>query len=87
MIHELKIHPEYFDATLHELKTFELRRADRPFHVGDTLCLREFDPETFSYSGRILNRVVTYLMDPAAIDSKAFHWNEFALMSIRTVSS
>lgn len=43
--HELKSWPEYFSATLHGRKKFELRRHDRDFHVGDELLLKEWDPE------------------------------------------
>jgi len=43
MIHELKINPEFFDAVASGIKTFEVRKNDRPFRIGDTLVLLEFD--------------------------------------------
>jgi hypothetical protein len=44
MIHDLKIHPGPFTAVLDGTKTHEIRKADRPFEVGDVLHLREWDP-------------------------------------------
>jgi len=43
-IHELKIWPEFYHAVLSGEKTFELRKNDRDFHVGDVLHLKEFIP-------------------------------------------
>lgn len=59
-IHELKTWPAYFEAVLDGSKPFEVRRADRPFATGDTLHLREWDPATQAYSGRVVEVVVTY---------------------------
>jgi hypothetical protein len=62
-IHELKTWPEYFDAVRDGRKTFEIRRNDRGFKVGDVLVLQEFDPETQKYSGEMASFCVTYLTD------------------------
>lgn len=40
MIHELKTDPEVFDAVARGTKTFEIRKADRPFKRLDALHLR-----------------------------------------------
>ena len=40
MIHELKTDPDVFDAVARETKTFEIRKADRPFKRLDALHLR-----------------------------------------------
>ena len=45
MVHELKIWPEYFEAVRSGVKTFEIRKHDRPFAVSDTLVLCEFIPK------------------------------------------
>lgn len=42
--HDLKCHPHFFAAIVEGKKTFEIRRNDRDYRVGDTLRLREFDP-------------------------------------------
>lgn len=60
--HELKVWPPYFEALLTGEKTFELRRDDRGYGVGDRLKLREFDPDTHTYSGREVERVVSYII-------------------------
>ena len=41
MIHDLKILPEYFVEVVRGNKTFEVRKDDRPFNVGDELILYE----------------------------------------------
>ncbi len=51
-IHELKTWPEYFEQVYNGTKTFEVRRDDRGFKIGDQLRLREYDQVTKSYSGR-----------------------------------
>ena len=38
-IHFLKLQTEYFDAVLNGLKTFEVRKNDRDYRLGDTLEL------------------------------------------------
>ena len=60
MIHELKILPEYFDEVRRGNKTFELRKDDRNYKVGDTLRLLEFDYGT--YTGRECNRTILYIL-------------------------
>jgi hypothetical protein len=61
-LHDLKTWPVYFEPLLDGRKTFELRKNDRGFAVGDTLRLREFDMTT-GYSGREVWRRVTYVLD------------------------
>lgn len=61
-IHELKAWPEYFNEVLHGRKMFELRLNDRGFECGDELHLREWDPETETYTGRECWRHVNYIL-------------------------
>lgn len=37
--HILKLQEEYFDAVLNDVKTFEVRKNDRDYKIGDTLVL------------------------------------------------
>jgi len=54
MDHHLKTWPSEFTATLFGNKSFELRKNDRDFKVGDYLFLEEFEPcPNCGGSGRI----------------------------------
>ena len=61
MIHDLKLWPEYFDVVASGVKSFEVRKNDRKFAVGDELLLREWEPRTESYTGRVTRKRVTYM--------------------------
>lgn len=68
MNHELKILPAYYEAVRDGYKTFEVRLNDRGFQRGDTLTLKEYDPEVPSwdniprgYTGRELQAIVSYV--------------------------
>lgn len=72
MIHELKIYPQYFVAVLERRKTFEVRKNDRPFAVGDVVCLREYDPLFDKYTGRIWYGDITYILDNELFCKKGY---------------
>lgn len=59
--HELKISPEYFSEVINGNKTFEVRRNDRNYSVGDTLLLREFVGNT--YTGRNCRCTISYILN------------------------
>ena len=54
MIHELKSHPIPFRDVVNGLKTYEIRVDDRDYRVGDVLVLKEWYPDTQSFSGAIV---------------------------------
>lgn len=67
-VHILKTERRYFEAIVSGAKTFEIRRNDRGFAVGDGLHLSEVDPQLahvheLYYTGRTLDVEVTYLAD------------------------
>lgn len=63
MIHELKIWLRFYEAVVSGVKPFEVRKNDRNFKVGDTLCLQEYLPIIGKYTGRQINVVVSYILD------------------------
>lgn len=69
--HELKTDPEPFQATWDGAKTFEIRKDDRGFAVGDKLHLRETrhsgakmeaGDATLQYTGRVKNLRVLHIL-------------------------
>jgi hypothetical protein len=62
--HEYKTHPHYFERIVDGSKPFEVRRDDRPERPepGDILVLREYNPSTLTYTGRLAVAEVTYIM-------------------------
>ena len=56
-----KVWPQYFEAILSGKKTYELRLADWEGQEGDILVLKEWDPRTKKYTGRQVEREVTYV--------------------------
>lgn len=59
--HELKTWPVAFDALLFKAKTYEIRKNDRDYQVGDLLRLRRWCPESSEYTGPAVYREVTYM--------------------------
>lgn len=57
-----KIWPEYFEAVVSGKKKFELRLADFDIKEGDTLLLEEWNPATKQYTGRIIEKKVSYVL-------------------------
>ena len=58
--HELKILPQYMEAVITGRKTFELRKNDRDFQVGDVFILREW--ENGAYTGRHFIQSISYVL-------------------------
>lgn len=53
--------PEYFQAILNGKKTYELRLADFECKEDDILILKEWSPDTKKYTGRKIEKIVTYI--------------------------
>lgn len=60
--HILKTWPDFFGPVWHGLKTFEVRKHDRNFRVGDWLVLDEWSV-LHGYTGARYTVEVTYLLD------------------------
>ena len=92
MIHKIKSWPRFFQDVKSGVKTFEIRVNDRGYAVGDTLVLREWDPETGEYTGNKFYTIVRYLLEldemfgtknlvamgiePKIKDEETTEWNE-----------
>lgn len=59
---EKKTWPKYFEKILSGEKKFELRLADFDIEKGDTLVLREYNPETNDYTGREIEKQVGFVL-------------------------
>lgn len=56
-----KVWPQYFKAILEGKKNFEIRLDDFECKEGDTLILKEWDPQTKRYTGKEITKKVTYV--------------------------
>lgn len=68
MIHELKLNSKYYYDSLTNVKTFEIRKNDRNFKVGDILKLVEVTQLTESGREYVINtkphyKQITYILD------------------------
>lgn len=86
--HDFKIDNPYFDAVANRIKTFEIRRNDRQYKVGDTLVLREYGPPGLeavpSYTGRVCTVAVIYIL--TSEDFPSGLRTGYAVMGIRVLS-
>ena len=57
-----KIWPEYFELVSSGKKKFELRLNDFDFTERDTLLLEEWDPKTKEYTGRKIEKKVSFVL-------------------------
>ena len=83
MRHELKIWPKFFDLVRRGRKPFEVRRDDRGFQEGDTLLLREYDPDDDGYTGRELTCLVTCVVAGVDVGVKS----GYVVMGIKAMGS
>ena len=60
-VHYLKIKPEYYKDIECGLKTFELRKNDRDFQVGDILMLIKLDSEG-NETDQVIKKKVNYIL-------------------------
>jgi hypothetical protein len=62
VIHELKILPEFYEDVMSGFKTFEVRKADRDFRVGDLIKLNEWDEYEKKYTGSSMICTIGYVL-------------------------
>lgn len=70
-VHEVKCWPKFYDHIESGEKTFEVRKNDRDYKIGDLLVIREWvEPENEHptlakgprYTGKMLSSVITYIL-------------------------
>ncbi len=80
-IHELKTWPEYYKEVETGNKTFEIRKNDRDYNVGDYLMLMEYDPLKQQFTGEEIVKKVTYILN-----KEPFVPKEYVCMAIQDLS-
>ena len=76
--HKLKTWPEYFDAVALGRKTFEVRKKDRDYRVGDMLVLQKYDPISEKYLKQEIRFYISYILDSFEI---ALH-NDYCIIGL-----
>jgi len=61
ILHELKTISPYFQDVKLGVKTFEIRKNDRFFQIGDLLRLKEYNPITNTYSKDFIDVRIIYI--------------------------
>ncbi len=80
MIHSLKTHKQYFRAVISGRKTFEIRKNDRNFNIGDFLALNEYDAEEQCFTGNSCLVYVDYILN-----DNEYCKTDYVVMSIKPV--
>ena len=60
---EKKCWPEYFQLIFEGKKKFDLRLNDFEIKEGDILVLKEYDPIKKQFTGRVLEKKVSYKLE------------------------
>lgn len=89
MKHELKTDSAVFQSTWDGMKTFEVRKNDRDFHINDTLQLKETvhsgeemaNGLPLEYTGREITQLVNYIL-PGPIYGILDNW---VVMTVGTI--
>lgn len=78
MLHALKTEIGYFQEIVSGIKTFEVRKYDRPFQPGDDIVLQEWDKNAKTYSGEEWHGTITHILA-----NKRFCKNGYCILSIK----
>jgi len=65
MTHALKTWSIYYQSLVDGSKTFEIRKDDRPFNIGDTFLAQEYNFSTKEYTGSEEPFEITYILREA----------------------
>ena len=81
-----KTWPDMFEKLLSGEKKFDLRLADFSCGIGDVLIFCEWDPNKKEYTGRILEKEVTYILKTKDLkfwSEEEIEKNGFQVMSLK----
>ena len=62
MLHELKIKKCYLLHIIEGKKTFEVRKNDRDYQVGDTIRFLPLEDDNYEIIGLVANYEITYIL-------------------------
>ena len=65
-IHKLKLNAKYYEDSERGIKTFEIRKNDMDYKIGDVLELREYIEDIRGlgyYTGNVHWKIITYILD------------------------
>lgn len=82
MKHELKVWTEYIRPIITGTKTFEIRKNDRDFKVGDILILKGYDADNNKYTNDEIEVVVTFILSETFFGLK----DGYVVMSIKVLN-
>ena len=86
--HQLKSWSRFFRPIVAGERTHELRRNDRKYRVGDRILLREYDPNSQTYTGSFCEAVITSMTSqdvPCAVSDQGLN-PDFCILSVRLLS-
>ena len=76
IIHKLKLNSDYYSDSASGVKTFEIRKNDRNFKIGDILELREWVWSAIdgkgAYTGNVHWKIITYILEDEAFLAKGY---------------
>jgi hypothetical protein len=60
--HQVKSWPEFFEPIALGVKTFDLRKDDRGYQVGENIQFEEFRHLTGEHTGKVVTRRIAYIL-------------------------
>ena len=86
MIHELKLNSKYYYDSLTNVKTFEIRKNDRNFKIGDILKLVKVVPTLEdSESGFLLEDCFHYKQITYILDDQEYLQEDYVCLGLQPV--
>jgi len=87
-LHKLRTWPDEFWAVKFSDKTFDYRKNDRDFKIGDLVLLKEYDPDEEmgnEYTGQRFLCEITYIIDGAVAPKQYGIPAEYCILGLNPV--